>query len=67
MTHTKLFMRRLAYVPWLLTIGLVLGWNGEAGADNTHGGNYTLCRQDTYAVTGHMHATDPYLHCNVLG
>ena len=29
--HTKLFMRRLAYVPWLLTVGLVLGWNGEAG------------------------------------
>ena len=35
MTHTKLFMRRLAYVPWLLTIGLVLGWNGEAVADST--------------------------------
>ena len=33
MTLTKLFMRRLAYVPWLLTIGLVLGWNGEAVAD----------------------------------
>ena len=56
MTLTKLFMRRLAYVPWLLTIGLVLGWNGEAVADNA-GTNETNHNQ----VTGHKHATDPYL------
>ena len=30
--HTKLFVRRLAYLPWLLTAGLVLGWTGEAAA-----------------------------------
>ena len=56
MTLTKLFMRRLAYVPWLLTIGLVLGWNGEAVADNA-GTNETNHNQ----VMGHKHATDPYL------
>ena len=34
MIHTKLLIRRLAYVPWLLAFGLVLGWAGEAaGAD----------------------------------
>ena len=31
--NTKLLMRRLAYVPWLLAVGLVLGWAGEAVAD----------------------------------
>ena len=31
--NTKLLMRRLAYVPWLLAAGLVLGWSGEAVAD----------------------------------
>ena len=25
--NTKLLMRRLAYVPWLLAAGLVLGWS----------------------------------------
>ena len=30
--HTKLFMRRLAYTPWLLVAGLVVGWAGEAVA-----------------------------------
>ena len=57
MTHTKLLMRRLAYVPWLLAVGLVLGWNGEAVADeaaNTGEANHSR-------VTGHRHATDPYL------
>ena len=29
---TKLFVRRLAYMPWLLAVGLVLGWTGEAAA-----------------------------------
>ena len=32
MIHTKLLIRRLAYVPWLLAFGLVLGWAGEAQA-----------------------------------
>ena len=56
MTHTKFLLRRLAYVPWLLIIGLVLGWNGEAVADNA-GTNETNHNQ----VTDHKHATDPYL------
>ena len=30
--HMKLFVRRLAYTPWLLMVGLVLGWAGEAAA-----------------------------------
>ena len=30
--HTKLLTQRLAYVPWLLAAGLVLGWTGEAAA-----------------------------------
>ena len=34
MIHTKLLIRRLAYVPWLLSFGLVLGWAGEAVAQN---------------------------------
>ena len=33
--HTKLFVRRLAYTPWLLVAGLVLGWAGEAAAQLT--------------------------------
>ena len=32
MIHTKLLIRRLAYVPWLLAVGLMLGWAGEAQA-----------------------------------
>ena len=32
MLHTKLLMQPLAYVPWLLAAGLVLGWAGEAAA-----------------------------------
>ena len=32
MIHTKLLIRRLAYVPWLLAFGLVVGWAGEAEA-----------------------------------
>ena len=34
MIHAKLLIRRLAYVPWLLAFGLVLGWAGEAQAAN---------------------------------
>ncbi len=32
MLHAKLFMRCLAWGPWLLAVGLVLGWSGEAEA-----------------------------------
>ena len=32
MTRIKLLRQRLAYVPWLLAAGLVLGWSGEVGA-----------------------------------
>ena len=58
MTHTKFLMRRLAYVPWLLTVGLVLGWSGEAAADarETDGSE-----ANHSAVSGHSHVTDPYL------
>ena len=35
MIHTKSLIRRLAYVPWLLAFGLVLGWAGEAQAQVT--------------------------------
>ena len=34
MIHSKSLIRRLAYVPWLLAFGLVLGWAGEAQAQN---------------------------------
>ena len=34
MIHTKSLIRRLAYVPWLLAFGLVLGWAGEAAAQD---------------------------------
>ncbi len=56
MTHTNLLMRRLAYAPWLLAVGLVLGWSGEAVAnspDPLPTGHST--------VPDHRHATDPYL------
>ena len=36
MIHTKLLIRRLAYVPWLLAAGLVLGWAGEAAAQRIY-------------------------------
>ena len=55
--NTKLLMRRLAYVPWLLAAGLVLGWAGEAVADDraaTGEANHS-------GVTDHTHATDPYM------
>ncbi len=32
MIHAKSLIRRLAYVPWLLAAGLVLGWAGEGEA-----------------------------------
>ena len=50
MLRKKLLLRRLAYVPWLLVVGLVMGWSGEAVADTgtTH-----------YYGADHLHATDP--------
>ena len=56
--NTKLLMRRLAYVPWLLAAGLVLGWSGEAVAD---GAETDGTEDDHSDVTDHTHATDPYL------
>ena len=58
MLHRKLLLRRLACVPWLLAVGLVLGWSGEAAADapETDGSEATHS-----GVTGHTHVTDPYL------
>ena len=53
----SLSLRRLACVPWLLAVGLVLGWSGEAVADpraETDEANHS-------GVTNHRHATDPYL------
>ena len=35
--HAKLFVRRLAYTPWLLVAGLVLGWTGMAVAQDVNG------------------------------
>ena len=35
MLHRKLLLRRWACVPWLLAVGLVLGWSGEAVADGS--------------------------------
>ena len=52
--NTKLLMRRLAYVPWLLAVGLVLGWAGEAVADaNTS--------TTGHATGDHSHISDPKL------
>ena len=45
MIHTKLLIRRLAYVPWLLAAGLVLGWAGEAAGITLTPGN-TNVRED---------------------
>ena len=54
MLHRKLLLRRWACVPWLLVVGLVLGWSGEVVADgSTTSGHST--------AGNHKHATDPYL------
>ena len=56
MLRKKLLLRRLTHMPWLLAAGLVLGWSGEAVADaaETDETNHS-------GVSGHTHATDPYL------
>ena len=54
MIHTKLSIRHLASVPWLLAAGLVLGWSEDAVAEtSTTSGHST--------TTNHLHATDPSL------
>ena len=55
MLHRKLLLRRWAYVPWLLAVGLMLGWSGEAVADSSNRRGHGK-PDDT-----HRHATDPYL------
>ena len=62
MLHRKLLLRRLACVPWLLAVGLVLGWSGEAAAD---GPDTDGSEANHSEVTGHSHATDPYLRVSV--
>ncbi len=57
MLRKKLLLRRLAYVPWLLAVGLVMGWAGVAVADDPTDSS----EADHSDVTGHRHATDPYL------
>ena len=60
MIHTKSLIRRLAYVPWLLAFGLVLGWAGEAQAQATDirltGGKSV--REDAGATTITVKATN---------
>ena len=56
MLHRKLLLRRLACVPWLLVVGLVLGWSGEAVADVPETGE-----RDHSQADDHKHATEPYL------
>ena len=56
MLHRKLLLRRWGCVPWLLAVGLVLGWSGGAVADDADGGETKHSKADD-----HKHATDPYL------
>ena len=52
MIHTKSLIRRLAYVPWVLAFGLVLGWAGEAAAQKVSlSANVSEVREDGGAVT----------------
>ena len=55
MLHRKLLLRRWACVPWLLAVGLVLGWSGEVVADDSNVSGHS-------PAGGHKHATDPYLN-----
>ena len=61
MLHRKLLLRRLARVPWLLAVGLMLGWSGEAVADQRE----TSGEAGHSEASGHKHATDPYLSVRV--
>ncbi len=51
MIHTKLLIRRLAYVPWLLAFGLMLGWAGEAQAQITLSLDKSSVREEAGATT----------------
>ena len=52
MIHAKSLIRRLAYVPWLLAFGLVVGWAGEAQAQSVKlSVDKTEVREDGGAVT----------------
>ena len=53
MIHTKLSIR-LAYVPWLLAAGLVLGWSEKAVAATSSTSGHS-------SATNHPHATNPNL------
>ena len=63
MLRKKLLLRRLAYVPWLLAVCLVLGWSGEAVADPESDATRTNHGGDD--GDNHRHATDPYLRLSV--
>ena len=60
MLHRKLLLRRLAYVPWLLAVCLVLGWAGKAVAHDTGTGT-DVSGHGGEEGDNHTHATDPYL------
>ena len=51
MIHSKSLIRRLAYVPWLLAFGLVLGWAGEAQAQITLTLDKKSIREEAGATT----------------
>ena len=59
--HTKLFVRRLAYTPWLLVAGLVLGWAGEAVAQ------LTVSISDTGAREGETMTFEVFLNTALSG
>ncbi|MCE2447957.1 MAG: putative Ig domain-containing protein [Candidatus Latescibacteria bacterium] len=58
MIHTKSLIRRLAYVPWLLAFGLVLGWAGEAQAQDIRLTGGKSVREDAGATTITVKATN---------
>ena len=58
MIHSKSLIRRLAYVPWLLAFGLVLGWAGEAVAQNVKLTVSGSLREDGGAKTFTVTATN---------
>ena len=60
MLHTKLLLRRLACVPWLLAAGLVLGWSGKAAAQDVNislSVNSTVISEDAGATNVVVTAT----------
>ena len=54
MIHTKLSIRCLAYMSWLLAAGLVLGWSENAGAISSSTSGHST-------AANHPHATNPNL------